>query len=79
MKIANISKIRKALVGWYLDHHRRLPWRDTRDPYRIWVSEIMLQQTQVKTVLSYYLRSLKAFPDLKHLAEAELQDVFIFV
>jgi A/G-specific adenine glycosylase len=52
-----------------------LPWRQDRDPYRIWVSEIMLQQTQVATVVPYFLRFLKAFPTLQQLAAAEEQDV----
>lgn len=75
MKIKNISKIRQNLVGWYLNHNRKLPWRDTTDPYRIWVSEVMLQQTQVKTVIPYYLKFLKTFPKIKHLAQAKSQSV----
>lgn len=75
MQIKKGQRIRAALVKWYRAHHRQLPWRDTRDPYRIWVSEVMLQQTQVKTVLAYYLRFLNAFPDLHHLAAATSQDV----
>ena len=45
----NIAAFRRALLRWYDLHHRELPWRGTRDPYRIWVSEIMLQQTRVET------------------------------
>jgi A/G-specific adenine glycosylase len=44
------------LLGWYAQHARRLPWRETNDPYAVWVSEIMLQQTQVETVIPYYQR-----------------------
>ncbi|MBU0692088.1 A/G-specific adenine glycosylase, partial [bacterium] len=60
---------------WYTDNRRFLPWRTNRNPYRIWVSEILLQQTQVETVRPYYLRFLKAFPTVKHLARAPLDDV----
>ena len=64
-----------ALLAWY-DHQRRpLPWRATRDPYRIWVSEIMLQQTQVKTVIPYYEEFLDRFPDVEALAAASLDEV----
>lgn len=70
-----INQTRKLLVGWYQRHHRRLPWRETGSPYRIWVSEVMLQQTQVQTVLPYYRRFLHDFPDVKMLADADLQAV----
>ena len=56
------------LVNWYPGHHRDLPWRNTRDPYAIWVSEIMLQQTRVAAVIPYYERFLKELPDAKALA-----------
>jgi A/G-specific adenine glycosylase len=63
-------------VGWQRKHGRHdLPWQNTRDPYRIWLSEIMLQQTQVGTVLPYYLRFLEAFPDVVALANAPLDAV----
>jgi A/G-specific adenine glycosylase len=65
------------VVRWQQTHGRNsLPWQNTRDPYRVWLSEIMLQQTQVTTVLAYYERFLKRFPDVKTLALAELDDVF---
>ena len=70
-----IQSIRKALRSWYLANHRDLPWRNSSDPYHIWVSEVMLQQTQVATVLPFYQNFLKRFPSLKHLARADLQDV----
>ncbi len=57
------------LLAWYRDHARDLPWRRTRDPYRVWVSEVMLQQTRVAAVLDYYRRFLEAAPDLGALAE----------
>lgn len=63
------------LLRWYAKHQRDLPWRRTSDPYAIWVSEIMLQQTQVATAKPYYERFLKKFPTAKELAEASLDDV----
>jgi len=67
--------IRQSLHAWYRQHQRRLPWRESQDPYRIWVSEVMLQQTQVKTVIPYYDRFMKALPDINHLAKADSQAV----
>ncbi len=67
--------IAKRILAWYADNARDLPWRRTRDPYRIWVSEIMLQQTRVEAVLSYYERWLDAFPTLAELAAASQQRV----
>ncbi|MBM4370943.1 MAG: A/G-specific adenine glycosylase [Deltaproteobacteria bacterium] len=64
-----------ALVPWYLASHRRLPWRETCDPYRIWVSEIMLQQTRVEVVIPYYERFLTTFPDVGALAAASADAV----
>jgi A/G-specific adenine glycosylase len=64
-----------ALTDWYKAHHRVLPWRQTRDPYAIWLSEIMLQQTQVKTVIDYYHRFLGRFPTIADLAAAHINDV----
>ena len=65
-----------AVVRWQRRHGRRdLPWQGTRDPYRVWLSEVMLQQTQVATVLEYYPRFLARFPDLAALAAAPLDDV----
>lgn len=63
------------LLDWYARHRRDLPWRRTRDPYRIWVSETLLQQTQVATVIPYYERFLARFPDIRSLAAASLDDV----
>ncbi len=65
----------RELLGWFAHAQRDLPWRHTRDPYRIWVSEIMLQQTQVRTVVPYYERFLARFPDLASLAASPLDDV----
>ena len=64
------------LIAWQRQHGRHdLPWQNTRDPYRIWLSEIMLQQTQVSTVIPYYARFLARFPDVAALAAAPLDDV----
>lgn len=63
------------LLEWF-DHHRRdLPWRRSRDPYRIWLSEVMLQQTRVETAIPYYERFLERFPTVERLAQAEPQEV----
>jgi len=71
----DIRGYQKALIAWYLDNHRSLPWRKTKNPYSIWVSEVMLQQTQVNTVLPYYRKFLNKFSTLNSLARASLQDV----
>jgi A/G-specific adenine glycosylase len=65
----------EKLCAWYAYHHRDLPWRQTQDAYAIWVSEVMLQQTQVATVRPYYARFLARFPDVATLAAAPLDDV----
>ncbi|MDQ3072118.1 MAG: A/G-specific adenine glycosylase [Bacteroidota bacterium] len=67
--------IRKALLKWYLVNRRELPWRLTADPYTIWISEIILQQTRVIQGLPYYLRFITAFPDVPALANASEQEV----
>ncbi len=67
--------MRTALLEWYGAHRRELPWRATRDPYRIWVSEIMLQQTRVAAVLEHYRRFLAAFPTVQALAAASEPEV----
>jgi len=65
-----------TLVAWQRQHGRHaLPWQQTRDPYRVWLSEIMLQQTQVTTVLGYYQRFLERFPSVRELAGASLDEV----
>lgn len=78
MKIPAPSQIRKdteKLVDWYKRHARILPWRTSRDPYRIWISEIMLQQTTVTAVIPYYEKFMTLFPNAKALAEAPLEKV----
>jgi A/G-specific adenine glycosylase len=63
------------IIEWYVNHHRRLPWRETRDPYKIWVSEVILQQTRVDQGLGYYNRFIEKFPDIRSLATAEEEEV----
>jgi len=69
------ARIAPLLLAWYDQHARTLPWRGIRDPYRTWVSETMLQQTRVETVLGYYDRFLKRFPIVADLAAAPEDDV----
>ena len=71
----SLPPLRASLLAWYDRHRRALPWRATRDPYRIWVSEIMLQQTRVNAVLEHYRRFLQRFPDARALARARLSSV----
>ena len=68
-------RLQRRLLAWFRKHQRDLPWRRTRDPYRIWVAEVMLQQTQVATVLPYYRRFLARFPTVEALAGASGQAV----
>ncbi|MDT9000215.1 A/G-specific adenine glycosylase [Paucibacter sp. APW11] len=71
-----VAQFAPTLVAWQRQHGRHeLPWQQTRDPYRVWLSEIMLQQTQVTTVLGYYQRFLERFPTVRELALAELDEV----
>jgi A/G-specific adenine glycosylase len=73
--IPRLPHLRRALLRWYDENHRDLPWRRTRDPYRIWVSEIMLQQTRVAAVLPRYEKFLQRFPSVEKLASARLSSV----
>ncbi len=70
-----INAFQTTLLTWYDQHKRDLPWRQDHDPYHVWVSEIMLQQTQVQTVIPYYLRFMKQFPTVQSLAEADETDL----
>lgn len=72
---AQKQSLRRRLLTWYAKHARDLPWRRSRDPYRVWISEIMLQQTQVATVRDYFTRFIAAFPNVHALAAAEEVDV----
>ena len=70
-----LYEIHTALLAWYHEHQRLLPWRETRDPYLIWVSEVILQQTRVVQGLDYYYRFVERFPSVDRLAEADIDDV----
>src|SRR6266581_6408639 len=70
-----LATFRKQLLGWFRQFRRDLPWRKTKDPYRIWLSEIMLQQTRVAAVIPYYERFLERFPNIESLAEAPEEEV----
>jgi A/G-specific adenine glycosylase len=70
-----LPRLRRALLTWYDAHRRELPWREHPDPYRVWVSEIMLQQTRVAAVLEHYARFMKRFPTVQSLACAREQSV----
>ena len=67
--------ISDRLIGWYTAVRRDLPWRETTDPYRIWLSEVILQQTRVAQGLDYYLRFVERFPDVQALARADEDEV----
>ena len=69
------QSFRRRLLSWYAKHRRDLPWRKSSNPYRVWVSEVMLQQTQVETVKPYFQRFMKALPTVKKLATADEQQV----
>src|SRR5436309_4622419 len=70
-----VGVLRQDLLTWFQKFQRDLPWRRTKDPYAIWISEVMLQQTRVAAVLPYYERFLKRFPTVLKLAEAPEEDV----
>lgn len=73
--MSRLNPIARKVLAWYGRNGRSLPWRETQDPYAIWVSEVMLQQTRVETAIPYYRRFLSLFPDVRTLAAAPLQDV----
>lgn len=75
MSALSAERIGRGLVAWYRSHRRDLPWRRTRDPYAIWISEVMLQQTRVDTVIPYYERFLARFPTVSSLAYADPEDI----
>lgn len=64
------------LINWYKENHRDFPWRKTKDPYAIWISEIMLQQTTTEAVIPYYTRFIEKFPTVKNLADANEEEVY---
>ena len=69
------KQFRHDLVEWFNKEKRDLPWRHTKDPYKIWVSEVMLQQTRVDTVIPYYHRFIESFPTIEVLADAPEEDL----
>ncbi|MFC4401497.1 A/G-specific adenine glycosylase [Gracilibacillus xinjiangensis] len=71
----NIPQFRDDLINWFEEEQRDLPWRKNQDPYRVWVSEIMLQQTKVETVIPYFQRFISNFPTIEALASADEQEV----
>lgn len=73
----NIVSLQKRILTWYEDNARQLPWRETTNPYNIWVSEIMLQQTQVERVIPKYFNFLKSFPTIKNLAQADKKELLL--
>ncbi len=73
---ATPNELSKLLLAWYKENHRDLPWRRDQDPYRIWISEVMLQQTTVAAVIPYYEKFLKRFPDVHSLAKSTLENVY---
>ncbi len=75
-RASHIRRIRRPLLRWYDANRRDLPWRRSSDPYAIWISEAMLQQTRVETVIPYWERFLEAFPNVESLARAELDDIY---
>ena len=70
-----MSEFADKLIVWYEDNKRDLPWRDTKDPYRIWISEIILQQTRVAQGYDYFVRFMERFPDVFTLAQADEDEV----
>lgn len=69
------TNINNALLSWYDIHKRKLPWREINDPYKIWLSEVMLQQTQVNTVIPYYNKWIKKYPTLSSVANSKIDDL----
>ena len=67
----DLKEIVEPLIRWFRENKRDLPWRQTKDPYAVWVSEIMLQQTRVEAVKPYYIRFLQTLPTVKDLANAD--------
>jgi A/G-specific adenine glycosylase len=73
--LTNVRRIAKKLTRWYEKNARDLPWRQTHDPYAVWISEIMLQQTQVKTVIPYFERWMRSLPSVETFARAPLKKI----
>jgi len=75
LKVLELTTFRRQLLAWFREYRRDLPWRRSKDPYRIWLSEIMLQQTRVAAVIPFYQRFLERFPDIHALAAAPQEEV----
>jgi A/G-specific adenine glycosylase len=73
--LRKLSNFRRRLLGWFRAHGRKLPWRRSRDPYRVWLAEVMLQQTRISAVVPYYRRFLRRFPSVQALAGAPEEEV----
>ncbi|MFN8943830.1 MAG: A/G-specific adenine glycosylase, partial [Pseudobdellovibrionaceae bacterium] len=78
MKTIDYASYSELLKTWYLQNQRPLPWRKNQNPYAVWISEVMLQQTTVQAVIPFYERFLKRFPTVKSLADASLDDVYSY-
>jgi len=73
-----LPNLANRIIAWQREFGRHdLPWQNTQDPYRVWLSEIMLQQTQVATVIGYFYRFVDHFPDVQALANASIEDVLL--
>ena len=75
LETINIAGFREDLINWFSEEKRDLPWRKSRDPYKIWVSEVMLQQTRVDTVIPYFNRFMEQFPSIEALSNAEEEKI----
>ena len=71
----NHKAIAEPLLSWYKRNKREMPWRNTKNPYKIWLSEVILQQTRVEQGLPYYLKFIQKYPSIKHLSEAKIDEV----
>ena len=71
-----ITKDRELLLEWFGHNQRDLPWRKNKDPYSVWLSEVMLQQTTVKAVIPYFNKFIKTFPKVERLAESSIEDIY---
>lgn len=77
LRIKSIESDRKQLIAWYQQNKRELPWRKSKDPYKIWISEVMLQQTTVAAVVPFYEKFMKRFPSVEALARATIEEVYV--
>lgn len=77
LRIKSIENDRKQLIAWYQQNKRVLPWRKSKDPYKIWISEVMLQQTTVAAVIPFYEKFMTRFPTVEALAMATIEDVYV--